>query len=455
MSLLRDLPAPGSYQLTGAGCYDSAFAVSALANASFAAVGQQLALLMQATDLSDAVLPVTVDQRLASLWFGYSFAAQGWELPNLWDPIAGNYPCGDGWIRLHTNLPHHRAAALRVLGCAADPAAVRSAVRSWNGNTLETEIVSAGGVAAAMRSRAKWLAHPQGRAVAAEPLIHWDTARAVTLKPRPAATASAPLRGLRVLDLTRVLAGPVATRTLAGFGAEVLRIDPPGWDEPGVIQDISLGKTMASLDLRDNTDREHFKGLLAQADVLVHGYRPDALDRLGFDRAVRDDLAPNRIEVTLSAYGWSGPWAQRRGFDSLVQMSAGISDAGAQWAGVDKPTPLPVQALDHATGYLMAAAVLSALHQAAVTRTTQTAQLSLARTAERLASLPEQNSLPQQTTAAPLLGQAIAADYCSQMEKSSWGPALRLKPALQIDATRMRWAQPARACGTAAANWAS
>lgn len=448
MSLLHDLPEPGSYQLTGAGRYDSAFAVSALANASFAAVGQQLALLMQATGLSREILPVTVDQRLASLWFGYSFAAQGWDLPSLWDPIAGNYSCRDGWIRLHTNLPHHRAAALRVLGCAAEPAAVRRALQDWSGTALETEIVAAGGVAAAMRSRAEWLAHPQGKALAAEPLIHWDAApRAVALRPRPAASTAAPLRGLRVLDLTRVLAGPVATRTLAGLGAEVLRIDPPGWDEPGVIQDISLGKTMAMLDLRDTTDRQRFKDLMAQADVLVHGYRPDALDRLGFSHAVRDSLAPNRIEVTLNAYGWSGPWAPRRGFDSLVQMSAGISDAGAQWAGTDKPTPLPVQALDHATGYLMAAAVLCALNKAATSGVTQTARLSLARTAERLASLPKR------TTTAPLLEPATTADYCSDVEQSSWGPALRLKPALQVGTTRMHWSQPARACGTAAADW--
>jgi crotonobetainyl-CoA:carnitine CoA-transferase CaiB-like acyl-CoA transferase len=446
MSLLRDLPAPGSYQLTGVGRYDSAYDVSALANASFAAVGQQLALLMQATGLGDEIMPVMVDQRLASLWFGYSFAARGWQLPSLWDPVAGNYPCSDGWIRLHTNLPHHRAAALGVLDCAANPAAVRRAVLCWSGAALEAAIVAAGGVAAAMRSRADWLAHPQGQAVAAEPLIHWDAARATTLRSRAASNA-APLRGLRVLDLTRVLAGPIATRTLAGFGAEVLRIDPPGWDEPGVIPDISLGKTMASLDLRQDADRRQFEALLAQADVLVHGYRPDALDRLGFDHATRDSLAPNRIEVSLSAYGWSGPWAQRRGFDSLVQMSAGISDAGAHWAGADKPTPLPVQALDHATGYLMAAAVLSALRQAVVTGKTQTARLSLARTAEQLASLPEQ------TTAAPLLGQATPADYCSQLEDSSWGPALRLRPALQIGATQMHWDRPAQACGSAPARW--
>lgn len=447
-TLLRELPAPQSYQTNGTGHYDSAFAVSELANASFAAVGQQLALLMQAMGLSRDVLPVQVDQRLASLWFSYSFAAQGWELPSLWDPIAGNYRCKDGWIRLHTNLPHHRAAALSVLGCAEDPTAVRTAVETWEGQQLESAVVDHGGVAAFMRSRTQWLAHPQGQAVAEEPLVNWVAPRPVSLRHRPKATPARPLAGLRVLDLTRVLAGPIATRTLAGFGAEVLRIDPPGWDEPGVIQDISLGKTMASLDLRNRGDLQRFKELLAQADVLVHGYRPAALDGLGLSRPQRTQIAPNRVEVCLNAYGWTGPWAKRRGFDSLVQMSAGIADTGAQWAGVGKPTPLPVQALDHATGYMMAAAVLNALTSAATRQRAASARLSLARMAEQLAQMPQQ-----------LSGQKIEGarpeDYGSDIENSSWGPALRLRPALEIGTTQMRWDSPAQACGSAPPHWSA
>ncbi|WP_297339806.1 CoA transferase, partial [Pseudophaeobacter sp.] len=427
MSQLQDFPNPESYQTNGTGRYDSAYAVSELANASLAAVGQQLALLMQATGLGSHTQPVTVDQHLASLWFGYSFAAQGWELPSLWDPIAGNYRCKDGWIRLHTNLPHHRAAALLVLGCAEDPAAVTAAVAAWEGEALETAVVAQGGVAAFMRSREQWLAHPQGQAVQQEPLINWVAPRPVLLRDRPEATATRPLAGLRVLDLTRVLAGPIATRTLAGFGAEVLRIDPPGWDEPGVIQDISLGKSMASLDLRDSTGLQQFKDLLAQADVLVHGYRPGALDGLGLDLATRAHIAPNRIEVTLDAYGWTGPWAGRRGFDSLVQMSAGIADRGAQWAGADKPTPLPVQALDHATGYMMAAAVLNALTTATTTQRAASARLSLARMAEELAQMPQQLTGPKISGSQP-------ADYAPEVEDSRWGPALRLRPALQVGA---------------------
>nr|WP_269751772.1 CoA transferase [Pseudophaeobacter flagellatus] len=403
---------------------------------------------MQAGGLSHDQQSVTVNQRLASLWFGYSFAAQGWDLPSLWDPIAGNYPCGNGWIRLHTNLPHHRAAALKVLDCAADPTAVAAAVAAWDGETLEQEVIKQQGVAAYMRSRAQWLAHPQGRSVAREPLVHWDAPRRVTLRPRPKASASRPLAGLRVLDLTRVLAGPIATRTLAGFGAEVLRIDPPGWDEPGVIPDISLGKTMTCLDLRDQTDRHRFEELLAQADVLVHGYRPGALDSLGYTGTTRTALAPNCIEVSLNAYGWSGPWAQRRGFDSLVQMSAGVAKAGAQWAETDRPTPLPVQALDHATGYMMAAAVLRALKSAVLENRAASARLSLARMAEQLAQTPHHLD-------SPALHAAEADDYAREIENSTWGPARRLKPALQVGGTQMHWDRPAQACGSAPARWST
>lgn len=447
MDLIQALPAPESYRTTGDGHYKSAFAVSELANASIAAFGQQMAQLIQCQGLQPGAGSVTVDQRLASLWFGYSFAARGWDLPSLWDPIAGNYQCRDGWIRLHTNLPHHREAALAVLGCVGSPEAVRQAVATWDGNTLEQEIVSRGGVAALMRSRSDWLTHPQGKAVAAEPLIHWGDKRRIRLRPRPSASLARPLQGLRVLDLTRVLAGPIATRSLAGFGAEVLRIDPPGWDEPGVIQDISLGKKMAMLDLQSAAGRNQFESLLTHADVLVHGYRPDALDRLGYDLASRNRIAPNRIEVTLDAYGWTGPWAQRRGFDSLVQMSAGISDAGAQWASASTPTPLPVQALDHATGYLMAAAVVSALTAAMAQGHTCNARLSLARTAEELVCLP-------QILQGPEIAKAKDTDYDPESEISSWGPGLRLKPALHIGQIPMRWSTPARACGTAPAQWA-
>ncbi|MCE8553050.1 CoA transferase [Ruegeria pomeroyi] len=433
---------PQSFDVQGVGAWPSRFAVTELATRCFGAVGSALGEVMEATGLGPRPA-VTVDRRLASLWYSWSIHPQGWQMPGAWDPIAGDYAAADGWIRLHTNAPHHRDAALSVLGCAAERSEVAEALRGWQIDALEAAVVGAGGAAAAMRDRDAWLAHPQGAAVAAEPLVHWAT-RTGALRDF-GGTRARPLAGLRVLDLTRVLAGPMATRALAGFGAEVLRIDPPSWSEPGVVPDVTLGKTCAHLDLKQAADRARFEALLAGADVLVHGYRPGALDAM-VSPARRLELAPNLIEVSLCAYGWTGPWAARRGFDSLVQMSCGIAEAGMGWAGADKPHPLPVQALDHATGYLMAASVLSALARAARGEGVSSARLSLARTAELLCSLEKAEDGPAITGSTP-------DDLSDWEERTPWGPARRLKPALSVEGAPMRWGSAACDLGSSPAAW--
>jgi len=274
------------YRETGDQVLPSCFAVSDLAAASLASVGVALAEL-----IGDG-RQVVVDRRLASLWFGISLYPQGWEMPPIWDAVTGDYACKDGWIRLHTNLPHHRSAALAVLGSGATRDSVAEAVKNWSKDVLETAIKAGGGVAAAMRSVGEWQTHPQGSAVLAEPLVYWSG----THERKPwIAPNTRPLTGLKVLDMTRVLAGPVATRTLAGFGAEVLRIDPPGWEEVNVVPDITLGKRCARLDLKDNEDRKVFEALLAEADIFVHGYRPGALAGLGYGSDARCAIAPDLL----------------------------------------------------------------------------------------------------------------------------------------------------------------
>lgn len=412
----------------------SAFAVSPLAIASIGSVGVALQSLLKQS------ASVSVNARLASLWFDRSIFPIGWELPPIWDAIAGVYQTSDGWIRLHTNLAHHREAAVSVLGCSAERAAVTSAVLNWTGDGLEEAVLKAGGVAARLRSSEDWANHPQGRAVRKEPLIHWDCGgSSVNWVP----DKTRPLFGLRVLDLTRVLAGPIATRALAGFGADVLRVDPPFWEEDNVVPDVTLGKKCAGLDLGQSEDRARLRDLIAQAHVLVHGYRPGALDGLGLDRNTRMALNPRLIEVSLCAYGWTGPWADRRGFDSLVQMSTGIADQGAKWAGETVPVPLPVQALDHATGYLMAAAVLRLLAKGGG----GAAQLSLARTAELLKSVP-------QSEAGSFDGRTVDCDFLDAPEITPWGPARRLKPALAVPGHPMIWDRPASNLRTHPSHWA-
>src|SRR6185312_8207081 len=181
-----------------------------------------------------------------SMWFSTSLRPIGWQLPPQWDAIAGDYQASDNWIRLHTNAPHHRRAALQVLGCSEERETVAQAVASWQANELEDAIVSANGCAAVMRSVEDWSLHQQGRAVATEPLLHVAVTNSSRL-PNWLISPTRPLEGIRVLDLTRVLAGPVATRFLAGYGAQVLRIDPVEWEEPSVVPEVVLGKRCARL----------------------------------------------------------------------------------------------------------------------------------------------------------------------------------------------------------------
>lgn len=420
---------------TSSGALPSAFAVTDLASASIAAAGQAVSELLQ--QQTGRLPSLEVDRRLASFWFATSIRPVGWSVPPLWDPVAGDYPTQDGWIRLHTNAPHHRAAAEKVLGACTDRAAMASKVAQWRKTDLEHAVVDAGGCAAEMRSWAQWQAHPQGQAVNAEPLIHF--APGSHLAKTWQGSVAQPLAGIKVLDLTRVLAGPVASRFLAGLGANVLRIDPPTWNEPGVVPEVTLGKRCARLDLHDAADRAVFENLLKDADVLLHGYRADALEHLGYGVAEREQWAPGLVDVCLNAYGWSGPWQNRRGFDSLVQMSSGIAEAGMHRKHADKPIPLPLQALDHATGYLMAASAICLLGRGG------SARLSLARTAKLLIE-------QRPGTHEPLRAEDVN-DQGLLLEQTPWGPAHRLQVPLKITGTPLQWALPAAELGSHRAQW--
>jgi hypothetical protein len=435
-------------RIHGAGNLPSLFPVTDLACASIGAAALAVAQWVELH--TDQMPTVHVDRRLASLWFQFSLRPQGWVLPPAWDPVAGDYLAADGWIRLHTNAVHHRTAALSVLNAAPEKESVAQAVARWRADELEAAIVAQGGCAAAMRSLSQWADHPQGRAVAGEPLAHWtfheaDTGANDTEDDREFDPLR-PLAGIRVLDLTRVLAGPVATRFLAGWGANVLRIDPPEWDEPGIVPEVTPGKRCARLDLRKPQDSEYLRALLRQADIVVHGYRPDALARLGFDEESRR-VNPALVDVCLNAYGWSGPWQGRRGFDSLMQMSCGIADAGMQAGQRDRPTPLPAQALDHATGYLMAAAAVHGLTRRFTTGAGCRVRTSLASMARLL------TDAPRQAPDADALRPETPEDLAEELEMTHWGQARRLKPAARIEGLSYHWNRPAGPLGSDTATW--
>jgi hypothetical protein len=345
-------------------------------------------------------------------------------------PLSRMVPCADGWARTHANYPHHEAALRRALEIGADVAELEAAAASMRATDLETAIVTAGGCAAALRTEAEWRAHPAGASLAAEPGVVQPQAEEVRVERAGAAGAARPAAGVRVLDLTRVIAGPVAGRTLAALGAEVLRIDPPGLPElPEAHLDTGPGKRTALLDLADAERRE---ALLAGADVLLTSYRPGALDRFGLDRH------PHLVHVSLSAWGTRGPWAGRRGFDSLVQVATGIAVACAAPDGT--PGVLPAQALDHGTGHLMTAAALRGLASRERGEPVRATQLSLARTAAELLARPRRDEPARRPD--------------PDRFRVAFGDVSLIAPPVALDGEPLRWAHGPRPLGGDSARWA-
>jgi hypothetical protein len=429
-------------EFTGDRVVRSAFAATDFAAAAVATSALAVAGLLEA---AGAPSPhVVVDRTLASAWFASSLRPQGWHPPPAWDPVAGDYEAKDGWIRLHTNAQRHRKAALRVLGSPNDPEAVSRAVHRWSAEALQEEIIAVGGCAAVMHSVAAWRAHPQGMALASEPLLEANTTSAASDQ-RWQPDAGRPLRGVRVLDLTRVLAGPVATRFLAAYGADVLRIDPPGWDE-AIASEVTLGKRCARLDAKSAAGLEQLRRLVADSDVLVHGYRPGVLAGLGLSEDEREAVRPGLIDISLDAYGWTGPWRSRRGFDSLIQMSTGIADRGRIWRCSDRPTPLPFQALDQATGYLMAAAAIKGLAVRMTTGSGWRVRCSLARTAQLLIDKANFSVDRKEVN----LDEASTA---GEIEMTSWGPAKRVAAPAAVAGHPMWWQRPAVNLGSDLPQW--
>jgi crotonobetainyl-CoA:carnitine CoA-transferase CaiB-like acyl-CoA transferase len=363
-------------------------------------------------------------------------------------PLSRFWRAADGWVRTHGNYPWHRDALLRALGTPEDPDRVSAAIAGQGAREVEDLVTGAGGVAAAVRTEAGWWAEPAGQAVAAAPLVEgcmqWDGVFSFEgAPPRRRAAGARPASGIRVLDLTRVIAGPVATRYLAALGADVLRLDPPQRPElPIHARDGLLGKRSALLDFGTSPGSARLHELLSGADVVVHGYRPHALDRFGLTPDALAERHPGLVVVSLSAWGSRSPWGGRRGFDSIVQAACGI--AVAESPDGERPGALPCQLLDHGTGYLCAAAVLRALAAQATRGGTLFRELSLARTGHLLLSQPRGGSVTAADTDPGAWLTTIG---------SAEGPATVVRPLGRLDGLELVWPSPLTRYGSDPAVW--
>ncbi len=428
----------------------STYAVGTAAQASIAAAGLAAVEVWRAR--SGRAQRVAVDMRHAVAEFRSEryLRIDGKPAPELWDKIAGLYQAGDGrWLRLHTNYPHHRDGVLRLLGCDYDRAAVTAALARWTGEDFENAAAEAGLVVTMARSTEEWDAHPQGRAVAGLPVLLIERIGEAPPTPFPAGAPKRPLEGIRVLDLTRVIAGPVCGRTLAAHGATVLNVTAAHLPfTPTLVIDNGRGKLTTHLDLRAEADRETLRGLAAQADVFVQGYRPGAIAGHGFSPEQVAAIRPGIVCVSLCAYGHAGPWAGRRGFDSLVQNANGMNLEEAAAAGETKPKPLPCQALDHASGYLMALGAMAGLIRRAREGGSWHVRVALATTGHWIRSLGRvENGL-----ACPEQRFEDIADLLEESD-SPFGRLTTVRDAARLSETPPFWALPSVPLGTHAPGW--
>src|SRR5256885_16168737 len=368
--------------------------------------------------------------------------------PPAWDAIAGIYNTRDQrFVRLHTNFRHHRDAVCKVLNCKPERDEVQAALMQWDGEAFETAAYAAGGVVAMMRSHDEWSALPHAKALAELPLITIDKIGEAVPKPWP--KGDRPLAGIRVLDLSRVIAGPVAGRTLAAHGADVMLVSVTALPAiPWLSIDNGRGKLSSFVELKSEEGQGVLRDLLAQSDIFSPGYRPRALAALGFSPQHAAQIHPGIVYVTLSAYGHAGPWADRRGFDSLVQTSTGFNHAEGQAAGVDGPKELPAQMLDHATGYFMAFGAMMAKARQSREGGSWQVRVSLAQTGRWLWNL---GRVTDGFKTEDLKGDSVKP----LMEElpSGFGPLRSVKPSAILSKTPAFWPRPSSPLGSHLTHW--
>jgi crotonobetainyl-CoA:carnitine CoA-transferase CaiB-like acyl-CoA transferase len=370
--------------------------------------------------------------------------------PPAWDALAGVYKTGDGrFVRLHTNFPHHRDNVCKVLSCKPERDDVQRALMQWSGEAFETAAYAGGGVVSMMRSHDEWLATPQAQVLEQLPLLTIEKIGEAAPKPWP--EGDRPLSGLRVLDLSRVIAGPVAGRTWAAHGADVMLISSPNLPTiPWLVIDTGRGKLTSFIDLKIGAGRDTLRGLLAEADIFSQGYRPQSIAALGFSPQDAARISPGIVYVSLSAYGDAGPWAGRRGFDSLVQTSTGFNHAEGQAAGVDGPKELPMQILDHATGYLMAFGAMVARLRQAREGGSWHVKVSLAQTGRWLWNL---GRLENGLAATDLTADEISPFL--EQSPSGFGALQAVRHTAVMSVTPVFWARPAMRLGSHEPMWST
>ena len=420
----------------------TSFKITETSTAALSAVGLAINDLWEIRTGKRQDIAINSRQATASLRSGKYMDMDTAPVSTERNPVMGVYPAQNGrWSYLHCNFPNHRAAALKVLGVAEDKEEVRRAVSQWDALELEEAIIAAKGAGGMVRSMEEWGNHPQAAAIRSLPLM--EIIKIADSPPETLPEGGRPLSGVRVLDLTRVLAGPTCARTMAEHGADVLKITASHLPNIGYQEyDTGHGKLSANLDLRDNGDLETLHGLIRDTDIFSQGYRPGTLGDRGLSPESLAKIRPGIIYISLSAFSHLGPWSSRRGFDTVVQTVSGITDRqGRLFPGAEAgPQFYPVSAIDYLTGYLMAFGGLVALARRAREGGSWLVRISLAQTGRWLV---DQGQVPE--TALNGVPSEFSDSEIKQWSTSSETPVGKLghlSPVLELSETRAHWARP-------------
>jgi len=383
---------------------------------------------------------VSIDVRAAAMAMRSDrFVHRNGEKIYSWDTVSGIYQAKDGrWLQLHCNYPHHRDRTVALLGAEPERPSVAAAIAKWDAFELENVITEVHSICGVVRSPNEWASHPQSAAVDDLPLI--EIVKIADSDPEPLPEGDRPMGGVRVVDVTRVIAGPMCGRTLAEHGADVMRISGPGlaFSEALVI-DTGYGKVAAEIDLTSDMGKETLRDLVKSSDVFSQGYRPGTIAGRGFSPEALAGIRPGIVCVSLCAFGHAGPWAGKRGFDSIVQCCSGIVHEHSTGRDGD-PYHLPAQVLDYVTGYLGSFGAMEALRRRATEGGSWLVRVSLVQTAHWLKRLgrfgPSEDArdLPD-----PELQDVM--DLTMETE-SPFGTIRHLAPAITLSETPSFWAKP-------------
>jgi len=443
-----DAAALSRINLTGSDpVFPSSFAVGTAAQASMAVAAGIAAEI--GTKRGQTAQTISVDMLEAAIECTGYFTLNGNATPKFAE-LSGLYECKDGWLRLHANFEHHRDAALEVLGLPIGSETTRSdlehKVHNWNKQSLEDAILDNNGACAAVRTFSEWDALPQAKAMVKLPLV--EITKIADTEPKSLNTiqnTQLPLSGVRVLDLTRILAGPVCGRTLAAYGADVMLVNSPELPNIDSIIETSRGKRSTHLNLQTAAEKEKLHQLISGCHTFIQGYRPGSLAALGLTPEALAKKYPGIVYTSLSAYGRTGPWRSRRGYDSLLQSASGLNMAEAEAAGTSKPTALPMQVLDYASGFLMAFGTQVALHRQLTEGGSWHVQVSLARTGHWLRSLGQNSDMLRCDQPDP---EQYLQDY-----ESTYGELKALPHPPRFSHTSVGWHKPSTPPGTDLPVW--